>query len=169
MSAPGWSPNSLPPAGPVARQKASLRVGQRARKLGTANQTGIIRYVGELDGRPGVWVGVEWDELGQGDTTGELNGRRYFSCSHRGQKVGNAASFVRESELFVAGAGVQRHAGQGLCTRADAPPARRRAHGARREHAPGCGARRGRVRLVSEAQKCVRLLHSMHTRMRTLS
>lgn len=100
----GWAPGSLPPAGPVSRPKSSLRVGQRARKLGTANQTGVIRYVGELEGRQGVWVGVEWDTLGLGDTTGDLNGRRYFVCSHRGQKVGNAASFVRESELFVSGA-----------------------------------------------------------------
>jgi hypothetical protein len=90
--------------GPVARPKSSLRVGQRARKLGTADQTGVIRYVGELEGRQGVWAGVEWDALGLGDTTGDLGGRRYFVCSHRGQKVGNAASFVRESELFVSGA-----------------------------------------------------------------
>jgi CAP-Gly domain len=110
----GWAPGSLPPPGPVAQKaKSSLRVGQRARKLGTANQTGVIRYVGDLDGRPGVWVGVEWDELGLGDTTGELNGRRYFVCSHRGQKVGNAASFVRESELFVSGACVSSAAPAG--------------------------------------------------------
>jgi hypothetical protein len=99
----GWS-GGLPPAGPTSRPKASLRVGQRVRLLGTANQLGAIRFVGELDGRPGVWVGVEWDELGLGDSTGELNGRRYFSCSQRGQKTGNAASFVRETELFVGGA-----------------------------------------------------------------
>ena len=78
-------------------------MGQRARKLGTTGQTGVVRFVGEVDGRPGVWVGVEWDELGLGDTSGELHGRRYFTCSLRGQKVGNAASFLRESELFVSG------------------------------------------------------------------
>jgi hypothetical protein len=104
MATGGWSASGLPPAGPVSKPKASLRVGQRVRKLGTAAQLGSIRFVGELDGRPGVWVGVEWDEIGAGDTNGELNGRRYFTCSLRGQRVGNAASFVRESELFVGGA-----------------------------------------------------------------
>ena len=99
----GWSPAGLPPPGPVARPKASLRVGQRARRLGTSDQLGVIRFIGEVDGRAGLWVGLEWDELGRGDTLGELNGRRYFVCSHRGQKVGNAASFVRESEVFVSG------------------------------------------------------------------
>ena len=101
---PAWTPGSLPPAGPVARPKHSLRVGQRARRLGTSDLVGVVRFVGEVEGRSGVWVGVEWDDLGRGDTLGELNGRRYFVCSHRGQKVGNAASFVRESELFVSGA-----------------------------------------------------------------
>ena len=103
MSGGQWQ-GGLPPAGPSAKPKASLRVNQRVRRLGTANQLGAIRYIGELDGRPGVWVGVEWDELGLGDTMGELNGRRYFVCSQRGQRAGNAASFVRESELFVGGA-----------------------------------------------------------------
>ena len=135
----GWS-SGLPPAGPTARPKASLRVGQRVRLLGTANQLGHIRFVGELDGRPGVWVGVEWDELGLGDTTGELNGRRYFTCSQRGQKVGNAASFVRESELFVGGApphGAALSRRRGVCTLP------RRAH-ARGDAQTTCAARRTR-------------------------
>jgi hypothetical protein len=108
MATGGWSASGLPPAGPVTKPKASLRVGQRVRKLGTASQLGTIRFVGEVDGRPGVWVGVEWDEIGVGDTNGELNGRRYFTCSQRGQRVGNAASFVRESELFFGGASPPR-------------------------------------------------------------
>jgi len=137
----GWS-GGLPPAGPTARPKASLRVGQRVRLLGTANQLGHIRFVGELDGRPGVWVGVEWDELGLGDTTGELNGRRYFTCSQRGQKVGNAASFVRESELFVGGARPRSAPRRAAFRARDAPltrARRRRPHAARREHAAHCG------------------------------
>jgi len=136
----GWS-GGLPPAGPSARPKASLRVGQRVRRLGTAGQLGAIRFVGEVDGRPGVWVGVEWDELGLGDCTGELAGRRYFACSQRGQKVGNAASFVRESELFTGGAwpAVLRKASrrwQGFAACASCSRARR--------EQTRCGARRTR-------------------------
>jgi dynactin complex subunit len=97
----GWSL-----AGPSSRPRAasSLAVGQRCRKLGTVAQLGVVRFVGELDGRAGRWAGVEWDDLGLGDTCGELDGRRYFKCSLRGERTGNAASFLRESEVFVQGA-----------------------------------------------------------------
>ena len=110
MSTPerGWgSGRGLPPASPVS----SSRVGQRVRRLGTADQLGVVRFVGEVEGRTGTWFGVEWDEHGKGDCDGELNGRRYFVCSQRGQKAGNAASFVRESELFSSGARVGARVG----------------------------------------------------------
>ena len=39
-----------------------------------------VRYVGEVEGTNGVWLGVEWDEATRGKHSGEHNGVRYFEC-----------------------------------------------------------------------------------------
>lgn len=41
---------------------------------------GTIRYVGEVDGTSGIWLGVEWDDRGRGKHDGIKDGKRYFSC-----------------------------------------------------------------------------------------
>jgi dynactin complex subunit len=41
---------------------------------------GTIRYVGEVDGTNGVWLGVEWDDRNRGKHDGIKDGKRYFSC-----------------------------------------------------------------------------------------
>jgi dynactin complex subunit len=41
---------------------------------------GTIRYVGEVDGASGVWLGVEWDDRSRGKHDGIKDGKRYFSC-----------------------------------------------------------------------------------------
>jgi tubulin-specific chaperone E len=41
---------------------------------------GTIRYVGEVDGTSGVWLGVEWDDQNRGKHDGIKDGKRYFSC-----------------------------------------------------------------------------------------
>ena len=37
-----------------------------------------VRYVGEVDGQRGQWVGVEWDDSTRGAHDGAVGGRRYF-------------------------------------------------------------------------------------------
>ncbi|KAA1469385.1 hypothetical protein DENSPDRAFT_773147 [Dentipellis sp. KUC8613] len=49
-----------------------------------------IRYVGEVDGTKGTWLGVEWDDPFRGKHDGIKDGKRYFSCL-----VPNAGSFIR--------------------------------------------------------------------------
>lgn len=39
-----------------------------------------VRYVGEVQGTSGTWLGVEWDDPRRGKHTGEYNGVRYFQC-----------------------------------------------------------------------------------------
>ncbi|ETN71702.1 CAP-Gly domain protein, partial [Necator americanus] len=39
----------------------------------------VVRYVGNVEGHPGVWVGVEWDDPRRGKHDGLVNGVRYFT------------------------------------------------------------------------------------------
>jgi tubulin-specific chaperone E len=41
---------------------------------------GTIKYVGEVDGTNGIWLGVEWDDPSRGKHDGTKDGKRYFSC-----------------------------------------------------------------------------------------
>uniref|UniRef100_A0A914WRK8 CAP-Gly domain-containing protein n=1 Tax=Plectus sambesii TaxID=2011161 RepID=A0A914WRK8_9BILA len=75
---------------------ANLKIGQRCQtKL--ANQPekrGKIAFVGKTHFKPGVWVGVHYDEpLGRND--GTVDGQRYFECP---DKYGG---FVRPQDVQV--------------------------------------------------------------------
>lgn len=39
-----------------------------------------VRYVGEISGTKGQWLGVEWDEPSRGKHDGMHDGVRYFHC-----------------------------------------------------------------------------------------
>ncbi|KAI0136680.1 hypothetical protein BJ170DRAFT_602735 [Xylariales sp. AK1849] len=51
-----------------------------------------VRYLGEVAGTTGSWIGVEWDDATRGKHDGSHKGKRYFSCK---SKSSTAASFVR--------------------------------------------------------------------------
>ncbi|KAI0890508.1 RNI-like protein [Annulohypoxylon maeteangense] len=51
-----------------------------------------VRYIGEVSGTSGSWLGVEWDDPARGKHDGSNKGVRYFTCR---SKSPNAASFVR--------------------------------------------------------------------------
>lgn len=40
-----------------------------------------IRYVGNVNGTAGEWLGVEWDDETRGKHSGEHGGVRYFTCT----------------------------------------------------------------------------------------
>lgn len=71
----------------------ALKIGQR---LQVDKYPATVRYLGQVDGQQGVWVGLQWDDIERGKHDGSLNGRRYFSCSD-GQQ---SASFVRKQKLL---------------------------------------------------------------------
>ncbi|OKL59883.1 hypothetical protein UA08_04666 [Talaromyces atroroseus] len=51
-----------------------------------------VRYIGEVEGTKGDWLGVEWDDSFRGKHSGEHKGKRYFTCVNNQP---TAASFVR--------------------------------------------------------------------------
>ncbi|PGH18587.1 hypothetical protein AJ79_00366 [Helicocarpus griseus UAMH5409] len=51
-----------------------------------------VRYIGEVQGTKGQWLGVEWDDVTRGKHTGEHRGVKYFECK---SKHPTAGSFVR--------------------------------------------------------------------------
>ena len=58
------------------------------------NNLGTIRYIGQVEPHPGVWLGVEWDDPSRGKHDGTVNGVEYFKSSKP-----NAASFVRPTKV----------------------------------------------------------------------
>ncbi|KAJ1953476.1 hypothetical protein EC988_002973, partial [Linderina pennispora] len=42
--------------------------------------SGTLRFLGAIDGKQGMWAGVELDEQGKGKNDGSAGGKAYFSC-----------------------------------------------------------------------------------------
>ena len=40
-----------------------------------------IRFIGEVKGTTGTWLGVEWDDPSRGKHNGSKDGIEYFRCS----------------------------------------------------------------------------------------
>lgn len=55
-----------------------------------ADRKATVRYVGEVEGQNGTWVGLDWDSAARGKNNGSTGGRSYFQCSAPG-----SGSFVR--------------------------------------------------------------------------
>lgn len=53
-------------------------VGQR---LSFDNALCTVRYIGQVEGTTGEWLGVEWDDPVRGKHSGEHKGKRYFTCN----------------------------------------------------------------------------------------
>ncbi|GAM41614.1 hypothetical protein TCE0_042r14863 [Talaromyces pinophilus] len=51
-----------------------------------------VRYIGDVEGTKGDWLGVEWDDPFRGKHSGEHKGKRYFICISNQPTAG---SFVR--------------------------------------------------------------------------
>ena len=49
-------------------------------RLNHAGFLGTVRYAGAVDGAPGLWLGVEWDDSSRGKHDGVKDGKRYFTC-----------------------------------------------------------------------------------------
>lgn len=70
-----------------------FRVGQRVHWTGDARRTGMVKYIGNVEGYDGQWVGVDWDG-GDGKHDGSLNGVSYFRANSP-----KSGSFVRPHNL----------------------------------------------------------------------
>ncbi|KAL4078456.1 hypothetical protein V8B97DRAFT_2021512 [Scleroderma yunnanense] len=82
-----------PSARPPSRQsdifaRSVSRTGNRSFDIGenvrieSLGYEGILKYLGEIDGKPGQWAGVELSGgfEGKGKNDGSVNGKRYFMC-----------------------------------------------------------------------------------------
>ena len=66
------------------------------RRVHIDKQRATVRYVGEVAGQQGQWIGLEWDDASRGKHDGTVNGHQYFRCL----QPGNAGSFVRGSKFL---------------------------------------------------------------------
>ncbi|TFY71866.1 hypothetical protein EVG20_g1128 [Dentipellis fragilis] len=75
---------------PEVKVKMSSPLPSVGTRLCLHKHLATIRYVGEVDGTKGTWLGVEWDDPSRGKHDGIKDGKQYFSCL-----VPNAGSFIR--------------------------------------------------------------------------
>lgn len=54
--------------------ESSNKAGQRVTIPSLDNMTGILRYVGQVDSKPGIFAGIELDKKGQGKNDGSVQG-----------------------------------------------------------------------------------------------
>ncbi|KAL1920258.1 uncharacterized protein VTP21DRAFT_1404 [Calcarisporiella thermophila] len=85
-----------PPATPVVKDNmlapsAEPRVGDRV-AVPSMGLVGILRFIGEIEIKPGVWAGLEL-EGGGGKNSGSVNGVKYFDCAP------NSGIFVLANKL----------------------------------------------------------------------
>jgi tubulin-folding cofactor B len=74
----------------------SIPVGSRCEvsTVGAPTRRAEVKYVGPVNFKSGVWVGVQYDEpMGKND--GSVNGKKYFDCK---PKYGG---FVRPSNITI--------------------------------------------------------------------
>lgn len=91
------------------RRRQWLTLGQRIAVGGgggggTKRFRATVRYVGEVEGQSGRWIGLEWDDWQRGKHDGVYGGKRYFQCRRlKGggtKKKETRGSLVREETLW---------------------------------------------------------------------
>lgn len=76
----------------MAQDAAAPRLGSR---LQAGEDRCSVRYVGELRGRDGIWVGVEWDVADRGEHNGSIDGHSYFAT----EEGVDSGSFLRLEDI----------------------------------------------------------------------
>ena len=99
----------------------SFKLGQRVHSANDTRRIGTVKYVREVQGYSGTWIGVDWDGDGNGKHDGSIDGIRYFHA--RSQKSGSFArvqnlspgiSFLEALELRYKGESSKEEEGQWL-------------------------------------------------------
>ncbi|KAI5250399.1 hypothetical protein E4T43_00340 [Aureobasidium subglaciale] len=67
------------------------------KRLSTKGERCTVRYVGEVKGKSGQWLGVEWDDPTRGKHCGSHDGVEYFKCRSSYPTPG---SFLRPSAVW---------------------------------------------------------------------
>ncbi|CAD7011300.1 unnamed protein product [Ceratitis capitata] len=63
-------------------------------RIKVGDNYGTVKYVGEVSGYNGIWLGVEWDDPQRGKHSGCHEGKNYFHTQYP-----NAGSFVRPGKV----------------------------------------------------------------------
>ncbi|KAF8813595.1 hypothetical protein BYT27DRAFT_7083346 [Phlegmacium glaucopus] len=65
----------------VGKPKKAFEVGDNVR-IESLGFEGTLRYLGEIDGKPGLWAGIELSGgfVSKGKNNGTVGGKQYFSC-----------------------------------------------------------------------------------------
>ena len=71
-----------------------LKVGQNVKSTGKEAYQGILRYIGPVQGAPGIYCGIELPDS-NGKNDGEAKGKRYFHCAP------NHGVFVKKEAVVV--------------------------------------------------------------------
>ena len=50
------------------------------RRVCLGDRLGLIKFHGELPGKDGMWLGIEWDDASSGKHSGEYQKIMYFQC-----------------------------------------------------------------------------------------
>ena len=72
------SPNIRPPSHEHFVMANDFYPGQRVSYSGALC---TVRYIGEVQGTKGQWIGVEWDDPARGKHDGSHEGVKYFDCT----------------------------------------------------------------------------------------
>jgi tubulin-specific chaperone E len=54
-----------------------------------------VRFKGSIEGKVGVWVGVEWDDPARGKNDGSVGNKRYFTCL----RTPESGSFLKSDKV----------------------------------------------------------------------
>ncbi|XP_018330866.1 tubulin-specific chaperone E [Agrilus planipennis] len=65
-------------------------------RIECAGQYGTIKYIGEVEGYPGTWYGIDWDDPERGKHNGIVRDKQYFTARYP-----RSASFVRPEKVNV--------------------------------------------------------------------
>ncbi|XP_037947546.1 tubulin-specific chaperone E [Teleopsis dalmanni] len=77
--------------GIIDEAQIKFPIGSRI-KIG--NNCGTVKYVGEVIGQTGTWLGIEWDDFNRGKHSGCVQNKHYFQTQHP-----TAGSFVRPAKV----------------------------------------------------------------------
>ncbi|RDX54967.1 hypothetical protein OH76DRAFT_1397294 [Lentinus brumalis] len=85
----------------ASRAGRGFEVGDNVR-IESLGFEGVLRYFGEIDGKPGMWAGVELGGgfAGKGKNNGSVAGKQYFTCPP------NCGVFVASTKLSAPTAGL---------------------------------------------------------------
>ncbi|CAH8359323.1 unnamed protein product [Eruca vesicaria subsp. sativa] len=72
----------------------SFKIGQRVHSLNDPCRVGTVKYIGGVEGYSGTWIGVDWDNDGDGKHNGTVKDVFYFNGRSQ-----TSASFARSEKL----------------------------------------------------------------------